>query len=393
MIYNNKFCINKNFVMYALIAFLFVVTLFVSIDSNIKYNNSWQNFATYDFERIVEKDENGEDKIIYGISTPNQLAGMFLHNTKVQALGISDITFKKENVYRLTQDIDMKCKTWTPQSNFTAIFEGNYFTISNLTIESAAKNVGFVGLNQGTIQNVVFQNINITSTAVASTLSNSASSTGVVAGINNGVIKNITVFSGNIMGTQYDNNNSTRRVGGIVGLQDEANSLIHNCVNYASIQRGKFVGGIVGELYNGTISNCSNFADIDECGTNVDVRVGGIVGRAGTETKTSAVLKLCLNKGNITEQSATGSTNVGGIAGTSWIGITECANYGQIKGGSDNDNYVTAQVGGIAGWANKKISCCYSNANIEAYSTEKTTISNPSILNYGIGESEYEKSI
>ena len=112
MLYN-KTTINKNVVLYCIVVFLFVAMLLICIDNTILYNNSWQNFATYDFERIVEKDENGEDKIIYGISTPNQLAGMFLHNAKVQAQDITNSSFNVSGgtIYRLTKDIDMSGKT------------------------------------------------------------------------------------------------------------------------------------------------------------------------------------------------------------------------------------------------------------------------------------------
>lgn len=203
---------------------------------------------------------------------------------------------------RLEADIDMSTvchpadKTngvaelsWEPISKeetyWEGSFDGNNKTISNLYIKTSSKYSGLFGEililvhANSSIKDIIFENVNITSTNEFS---------GVLAGFAKKTdISGITVNSGSINGTHY--------VGGIVGLSDYTN--ISNCVNRIPIVGSNDnIGGICG--YAATymsITNCANYGDVKG-----SVNIGGIVGYIVNIT-----LNNVFTSGNVT----CGSTN------------------------------------------------------------------------------------
>ena len=180
---------------------------------------------------------------------------------------------------RLEADIDMSkvCHaadeskgveelSWEPISKSSnpwhGSFDGNNKTISKLYINTSAENSGLFGymLNdyvRCSIKDIIFEKVNITSTADYS---------GVLAGYASKTdISGITVNSGSINGTYY--------VGGIVG--NAAATKISNCVNRISIEGSvNYIGGIVGYAQSSSsITNCANYGDVKG-----SVNIGGIVG-------------------------------------------------------------------------------------------------------------------
>jgi len=115
------------------------------------------------------------------------------------------------------------------------------------------------------------------------------------------------------------------RVGGIVG---RATGTIMYCTNNAEL-RGAYVGGIVAEGA-ATITNCLNTGQIN-CSGSI---AGGISGTGGN-------ISSCMNIGEI---SATGTQRAGGIVGSaeSTTTVTNCANYGVFP-------TFSSPMGGIAG--------------------------------------------
>lgn len=98
-------------------------------------------------------------------------------------------------------------------------------------------------------------------------------------------------------------------------------------------------GAFVGANY-GLIENCRNYADV----IGYSCWVGGI---AGKNEEGTATVRNCYNSGNIT----TCYANVGGIVGSSYGIIENCANTGEIKVVSLITNYsnVIHMAGGIVG--------------------------------------------
>lgn len=211
--------------------------------------------------------------------------------------------------YVLTKDLDLKQEEWTPIKDFYGTFDGKNHKIKGLVVNE--------------IGGGLF-------TAV------------------HGEIKNLTVEG--VIKASYS--------GMITGRLDEG-GLIKNCKSYgnASGEGIKFVGGLVGTLVNGTITNCTNYVNIE--GTT---KLGGIV--ADTWSKFADVkVENCKNYGTIK-----GTNYLGGIIGNAladaaldlanqntyqdrYTYIKNCENNGKIVG---TGNYVGGLVGYVSGTESTK---------------------------------------
>ena len=371
MVYQNKKP-SFIFLFYLVIFFAFLSSIIVILSSSQSYIvDTWQNYATFDFEQGTETDENGQEVLVNYITTPEQLAGAFqlMNNTAVLADDYKTNAKLTSKTYKLRSHINVSGKSWTPTelpSGYT--FDGCYFSISNLKVSSSNTNIGFISINNGTIQNLIFTNLTITNTKTDGTASN----TGGVCGQNKGTVKSVTIISGSVSGNTYKGNND-REVGGICGINTGA---IYRCFNYATISQGKHFGGIVGMSTSGSIKNCFNHGQIGEPGANQYIRMGGIVGESNGTT-----IELCQNFGGVYGYHASGSVTIsnvsaGGIVGYCYNAVIKCANYGTVTGGNvyyaDNSN-----IGGIIGCYSGSVSIdsCYNIANISGYA--KKIESNP----------------
>ena len=236
---------------------------------------------------------------------------------------------KYENVKasaKLTADIDLSgfChaaddskieKSWVPIGNsnnkYQGTFDGNNKTITNLYINASQLNVGLFGCTyEGTIKNLTFEYANVT---------NTNNYVGVLVGkaFWGSTLQNIKISNT----CQIKGGNDT---GGIAGYLD---GNAYNCVNYATVQGIKYIGGLCG------------FYSISRTGNS---------------------MTACANYGNVTAS----SLGVGGLVGYFDSGtIQDCANYGGVKG----TNYIAGMAGSVN---NGKIQNVFSYGNISV--TNKT---------------------
>ena len=412
------------YVAFLLVGIIYSCTLFTH--SNPK-TETWQDVANYDFELLNRTFADGILTNTYGISTPEQLAGVF--NDKFPGIGggtiikppdlgdIGDIIDrppiivgpgaggieiggsgdtsivdlddiqKVDNVYTLLNDIDLTEKnyTWEILDTFSGKFNGNYHTIKGLTIKESVEAVGMVGelSSGGEIKNLFLDDVDISN----ETSSSKTTYTGTVSGINNGTIYNVHVTSGTVVG--HSKSGDTRYVGGIVGYND-TDGKIRTCSNRALIMNGNYIGGISG--YNiGTIGGssndntyaCFNYGTITNAFSTGSSYAGGITGYS---TKS---ISLCYNSGSITNNDySTKRPYAGGIVGRTSGAIDQCANVGTIVSGIDKytSGYFNGQPqfsdskveksysGGIAGYASASISNCYNTGYVSA--NAKNTITN-----------------
>ncbi len=363
---NKKF---KTFWLSILYGFIILVGIVYSCQMFINTNpksTTWQDYASYDFDIIEQTydDETNEVKNVYGISTPQQLAGVFSLNEQqsskdknsVYAESLSSIS---NNTYVLMNDINLSGSSWSISSSFSQTFDGNFHTISNLNISSSSQYVGMVGTLSGTIKNLFLENVKIYNNS-----SSTYSYTGAIAGKNNGTIQNVAVVSGTVYGSNYD---KTRYTGGITGYNEDT---IKNCITDLTVSTGVFIGGIAG--YNeGPITNCFNYGPVQDI-TNIGRSTRYCGGITGFSTS-SGTLNSCYNSGSI---NSNGSSSVacyaGGIAAYTATSISQCANEGFVSAGytgSTKTNY----AGGIAGYSTKVISNCSNSGDIKSYAKSTTT--------------------
>jgi len=217
--------------------------------------------------------------------------------------------------------------------------------------------------------------------------------------VEDALIKNVTIASGNIQGNSnaaaiayradgdsvIENcvNNVTVTgtggyVGGIVAYLGDSASVI-DCVNLGSVTGAYYVGGIVGYCRStGTVTNCRNEGDI-----SAPYHAGGMIGSVAS-VGTGVRVTGCVNSGEIS-----GSYELGGIVGGMPTGavaqIAESENSGEIigatyscggivgslAGGSVTDSSNSAAVtgtyyqGGIAGYAqNAALTDCVNSGSV-----------------------------
>lgn len=206
-------------------------------------------------------------------------------------------------------------KSWVPIGNsnnkYQGTFDGNNKTITNLYINASQYYMGLFGCTyEGTIKNLTFEYANVTET----------------------------------------NNYAGVLVGKAFGGSTLQNIKISNT---CQIKGGKYTGGIAGYLV-GNAYNCVNYATVQGIRN-----IGGLCGHY-SRSRTGNSMTACANYGNVTASSLA----VGGLVGYFDSGtIQDCANYGDVKG--------TERVAGMAGTvSNGKIQNVFSYGNISV--TNKT---------------------
>lgn len=225
--------------------------------------------------------------------------------------------------------------SWTPIADYCGTFNGNTKTIGNLYINATTDNVGFFSclFLVANIKDLSFSNVHIT---------NTGQSTGTLAGFlqESQNISRIAVLSGSVTG-------GSNFTGGIVG--DVASAKLADCYNRASVTGAYATGGICGEARSSTIiSNCWNEGRIVDTST----MVGGIVGNVQYSS-----LSNCANYGEVK-----GSSTVGGLCGringaeSGYSQLTNVASFGNVTAES---SYRGLLIGSIGGYTNLSGLCFF----------------------------------
>ncbi len=236
----------------------------------------------------------------------------------------------------LDAEIDMTGKKWTPVGSsmntgegYSGNFDGNGYTITNLTV-SGTGNVGFFGgLAVGAkIQDVKFSNATITG--------DESSYAGVVAGASFGIIDSCNVIGSKVTGNY---------VGAITGNNSVQ---VNNCNVQDVIINGNYAGGISGVSHGKieycTVSGKDTHTQITATGSNN--RAGGIVGftsEEGNVPTSGRVLKCAVYRTDIS------GNRSGGIAGENGFGtVAQCVvNNCNITHNSTGNS---ADLGGVVGY-------------------------------------------
>ncbi|MFR8266131.1 MAG: DUF4430 domain-containing protein [Clostridia bacterium] len=300
---------------------------------------------------------------------------------------------------KLTSDIDLTGKEWTPIGCYNSYsdcvyyggtFDGGGHTVSGLTINNAKTYQALFGyVKGGTIQDLTVKG------SVKTSTKSSSYAAGIVSYGNPVTIKNCTnevdvtasakgyaagVCAYVINGSKLESCTNKGMVsgygdyvGGVAGTVTGSTTTITGCFNHGVvINTGKpgsmnyCTGGIAGGISTGVIvERCGNTGNI----TSTLKRTGGIAGSAG------GTINACFNTGTIT-----GIYGVGGIAGdsgTSDAKVTGCYNTGDVKGVSPSASFkdtnakgIGGIIGGVGGTSYKaSISGCYNMGTVSNAST------------------------
>lgn len=257
---------------------------------------------------------------------------------------------------KLEEPITLTVEQWTPIAGksgtaFAGTFDGQGNTISGLTLtlEAPTQEITFPGLFgtvSGTIQNVVLENVNISSPQPNG---------GIASVLRGGTIESCSV-SGTVQVTANKNGSYVGMAGGIVAMV-QGSGTIQDCQNEANLySKGGTVGGIAGQVAETTITGCTNYGNIE--GRNC---LGGIVG------KLDGTISSCVNNGTVTsnaeaEINESLKEDVGGIAGNATVEaeVFDCTNNGTVTAKNCN------RVGGIVGYiyAGSDVTNCENTASV-----------------------------
>ena len=305
----------------------------------MKNDTDWQagEEYTYTVSLAAAKDPGytvSEDGKTYNVTSADGLKNV----AELVNGGKTDINITLDTDLTLTGE-------WTPigtawNNSYTGTFNGGGHTITGLTMTGSDEYAGLFGYigSGGTVKNVKLEDVQIES-------DNQYANVGGVAGYSWGNIENCSV-SGSVSGNSNSNGTS-------------------NCV-----------GGVVGQQYGGTITECTSSAIVD--GTN---EVGGVVG----QTNYGATLTACYATGDVTaERDPQNNTYAGGVVGFNGGGtLTACYATGNVTVTGDGTGSI--YVGGVTGSNDSgTLTACYHAAE---------TVSGPVSATGGVTGRNYNASV
>ncbi len=265
--------------------------------------------------------------------------------------------------------------SWTPigaytDNNNSVIYEGTFdgsgYTVSGVIVKDVTRNAGLFGTVSGTVKNLTVTNGYSSCSVIAGGICGYLTEEGIVSNC----VNNLTVVS------------STEEAGGIVG--DNYKGTVTDCVNNGSVTGYLNAGGICGQNNQGTISSCENTGAVTANTNNA----GGICGRV----LNTGTINGCVNSGDV----CANTSHTGGICGRLDAGaITYSTNTGSVMSSG-------SYVGGICGYIEKNNSnsdytaasilwcaneCDTTGANylggVLGYSSEGTTVTIENCYNAG----------
>lgn len=326
---------------------------------------------------------------------------------------LASIKRSMSSCYKLMADIDLGSVVYSDAVikvdgvPFTGSFDGNGFTISNLTINAPTTDyVGLFGLASPGVElkNLTLTNVSvvgndkvaglvghnytsdITNCHVAGSVDGYNYVGGLIGYNSTGAISNcsvdISVTGGNyrvggLIGYTrtctidncsatgiVDVPNSDEVIGGLIGMASDF-SIITNCYADVTVIGYERVGGLIGNTFNSTVSNC--YATGDVTGTAVSANntsgtwvsryyAGGLIGQNHTTDVSN-----CYATGTVT---AEGMYRVGGLAGNNWdASLSDSYATGTVSGRN--------QAGGLVGYNDGQslITGSYATGNVSAVST------------------------
>ena len=250
---------------------------------------------------------------------------------------------------------------WTPigvastgaSTLFTATFDGNDNTISNLFIADSTSTVtggGFVGLFgdvNGTIRDVGLLDVNVTNTRTSTTSSNNFGRTGALAGrlSSGGTVRGSYVAGGSV--AHNNSSASTGYLGCLLGYSYGVVRDSYATCNVAGTNSNSLtIGGLIGEAA-GSVDSTYATGTVTSTGSGtITIIAGGLIG------STSGRVSVSYATGNVT---GTGTSRVGGLIG--FMLGPSYANYatGNVSGsgtGTGATEALSLKVGGLIGEIN-----------------------------------------
>ncbi|MDA3955431.1 fibronectin type III domain-containing protein [Oceanispirochaeta sp.] len=273
---------------------------------------------------------NGDSIFIYLPLTPIDI---YCISTVSEIIAINTDTTTLSRSYILTEDVDLSQAVWTPigfGSDFTGIFNGNLHNIINLNISNPSiSGQGFFAEVSGKITNV-----NLTGIQVSGLDYVGGIAAKVLAG---GLVKNCSV-SGTVSGQEF--------VGGIIG--EIIDGSILNCHSSVTVSGQAEIGGVAGFVNSSSTTLSSSSGPVGGTASTV----GGLIGITNFGSTVTSCYSTSAVSGSISFS--------GGLIGVNYdTDVEQCYATGSINGGSGTE------IGGLIGHCGSgSVSNCYSTGNV-----------------------------
>ena len=235
--------------------------------------NEPDNESTDPSVEATEASTEGQDKPGLGNYTPEQLYG-HIDQTKPNGdgvykiwneIGVANMANDPAGNFELLCNVDMQGAALSPigteDAPFTGKIDGKNFIISNFTLSGEGQAVGFVGVNEGTVQDLQLEGVTITTAAANKNV-------GTLAGVNDG-----TILRSKASGTIHAEAAAADAViGGAIGSNtgDFTNSTVTVDVLVSSAEAAT-VGGLAGTTSGGKIEYIESYGAITVTGENKTV--------------------------------------------------------------------------------------------------------------------------
>ena len=227
---------------------------------------------------------------------PKQTGGVYQITTAAELKWFADAAKTTPEIKgKLTADIDLNHRNWTPIAAFSGELDGGGHTVSSFYCK-ATGTAALVAKNSGIVKNltvsgkvvggdntaaIAAENTGIIENCTALVQITGGNYTAGIAAVNSGTVRRCT-NGGAVSGAQY--------VGGVCGQNKgtkTAAALVEDCVNTGMIRAaGYMLGGIVGdndgysdEFAKATVRRCANSGHIIGTAAILRAYVGGAVGR------------------------------------------------------------------------------------------------------------------
>ena len=227
---------------------------------------------------------------------PEQTGGVYQITTAAELKWFADAAKTTPGIKgKLTADIDLNHRNWTPIAAFSGELDGGGHTVSRFYCK-ATGTAALVAKNSGTVKNltvsgkvvgddntaaIAAENTGTIENCTALVQITGGKYTAGIAAVNSGTVRRCT-NGGAVSGAQY--------VGGVCGQNKgtkTAVALVEDCVNTGMIRAtGYMLGGIVGDndgysddFAKTTVRRCANSGHIIGTAAILRAYVGGAVGR------------------------------------------------------------------------------------------------------------------
>jgi len=204
----------------------------------LKYNNgsfvttTGNNGYRFDYYTVTDDDLDS----LYGPYTIMSETDLSLLSEHPYA------TFEVKNSFTVSS-------SFTPITGFNGVFNGNYHVISGLTQPL------FNTVNNGTVKNVILDNVTVNGGDYAGAIANRA-------------LGDARIYNCGVLSSQGSSVSGTGSVGGLVG-EVSGNAKVVNCYNYATVTGGTYAAGIVGRVSDSSVASNESYS-LSEDGTSIN---------------------------------------------------------------------------------------------------------------------------